>query len=248
MTASRIGESIRAARERIGWSREALAYHSGLSWAAIAQIESGRRREVRVTTLAALANALGVSIDHLADATIAATPPLLGHRGLLYSSDDEFLAGTVPFLARGVERAERVLVVLPERPSGLLRDGLGGSASAITFEDASQWYRSPIEAVDRYRAYINEQLASGASWIRVVAEIVLRGGSRAELDAWARYEALFNVAFATIPATFCCTYDAGSSPKRIVDHMRHTHPEMAAGDGGTVNPHYETPEQVILTH
>ena len=59
MPASRIGESLKAARERLGWSREALAYHSGVSWSAIAQIESGRRKDVRLSSLSALAEALG---------------------------------------------------------------------------------------------------------------------------------------------------------------------------------------------
>ena len=65
MVRSRLEGTVRSARERVGWSREALAYHSGLSGAAIAQIESGRRREVRVTTLLALSRALEVSVDYL---------------------------------------------------------------------------------------------------------------------------------------------------------------------------------------
>ena len=40
VAASRIGHSLRAARARAGFTREALAYHSGVSWSAIAQIES----------------------------------------------------------------------------------------------------------------------------------------------------------------------------------------------------------------
>ena len=60
MVSSRLGESLKAARARAGWSREALAYHSGVSWSAIAQIESGRRNDVRLSSLSALAEALGV--------------------------------------------------------------------------------------------------------------------------------------------------------------------------------------------
>ena len=53
--------------ERLGWTREALAFHSGLSWSAIAQVESGRRTNLRPSTLAALSRPLGVSIDYLVD-------------------------------------------------------------------------------------------------------------------------------------------------------------------------------------
>lgn len=59
MEASRVGAALRLARVRVGWSREALAYHSGMSGAAIAQIESGRRQDIRLSTLAALAGAWG---------------------------------------------------------------------------------------------------------------------------------------------------------------------------------------------
>src|SRR5438105_15524308 len=80
MVASRVAASVRSARERAGWSREALAHYSGLSWAAIAQIESGRRQEVRVSSLLALAGALGVSVDYLAGSTATVAPRLPGHR------------------------------------------------------------------------------------------------------------------------------------------------------------------------
>ena len=78
MTSSRIGETLRAARVRLGWSREALAYHAGMSWTAIAQIESGRRQDVRLSSLTALATALSVSVDYLIGAG-PISPPLLEH-------------------------------------------------------------------------------------------------------------------------------------------------------------------------
>src|SRR3977135_4205548 len=86
---SEIGTSLRAARERVGMTREALAYHSGVSWAAIAQIESGRRKDVRLSSLTALADALGVSVDYLLGKTATFTPQLFEHRVLTYGSDQE---------------------------------------------------------------------------------------------------------------------------------------------------------------
>src|ERR1700681_4605973 len=124
MTSSRIGGSLRSARERMGWSREALAYHSGLSWAAIAQIESGRRQQVRVSSLVALANALGVSVDYLVGAEATVSPQLLGHRVLIYGSEDEHLASSVPFLLEGIARFEAVLCVPTKRQGDLLHDAL----------------------------------------------------------------------------------------------------------------------------
>src|SRR5438445_8615473 len=81
-----LGARVRAARQRRGWSREALAFHSGISWSAIAQVESGRRTNVRPSTLHALALALGVTIDYLvAGRSVAA--PMMEHQALLYATD-----------------------------------------------------------------------------------------------------------------------------------------------------------------
>ncbi len=114
MAPSRIGDSLRAARMRLGWSRETLAHHSGVSWSAIAQIESGRRKDVRLSSLSALADALGVSVDHLIGTAAATAPQPFDHRLLTYGSDEDFLAAAIPFLAEGMERSESLLAVTTE--------------------------------------------------------------------------------------------------------------------------------------
>ena len=121
MSSSRIGNTLRSARERAGWNREALAYHSGLSSAAIAQIESGRRQHVRLDSLVALANALAVSVDYLVGGTATVSPRLLEHRVLIYGSDEEYLAFVVPFLVEGITRSDCTLVVTARRRIGQIR-------------------------------------------------------------------------------------------------------------------------------
>ena len=124
MEASRIGESLKTARARLGWSREALAFNSGVSWSAIAQIESGRRKDVRLSSLSALANALGVSIDYLAGSTAALSPHLFEHRLLAYGSDEEYVESTVPYLTEGLEQSHAALVVAAPPQIALLREAL----------------------------------------------------------------------------------------------------------------------------
>src|SRR3984893_10169340 len=84
-----IGHRVRAARERLGWTREALAFHAGISWSAIAQVESGRRRNLRPSTLAALSRPLRVSIDYLVDGG-QSPATMLEHSAFPYRADDEF--------------------------------------------------------------------------------------------------------------------------------------------------------------
>src|ERR1700733_11920385 len=121
MASPRLGASVKSARERLGWSREALAYHSCLSWAAITQIESGRRQEVRVSSLVALASALGVSVDYLVGGAASAPPVLLNHRVLSYDSDDAYLAAAVPFLLDGLAHDDCVMAVTTPKHVGVLR-------------------------------------------------------------------------------------------------------------------------------
>src|ERR1700731_2892546 len=92
-----LGSRVRAARERRGWTREALAFHSGLSWSAIAQVESGRRSNVRPGTLAALSRPLGVSIDYLVRGSQSRLT-MLEHSAFPYRSDDQFRTTMGPFL------------------------------------------------------------------------------------------------------------------------------------------------------
>lgn len=243
---SRVGDSLRAARTRVGWSREALAYHSGVSWAAIAQIESGRRRDVRASSLSALARALNVTVDYLVGTPTTIAPQLLEHRVLTYGTDEEFLATTVPFLLEGVERSHCALAVTSRGLIELLRDALGGSSDKVEFADSVDWYRSPSEAFGRYRSFVTTRFNAGAPWIRVVGEPIWKGRSPAEITAWGCYESLVNIAFASSPATIICPYDVAALPEELVDDARRTHPEVAHGRRATASATYRPPEDLLL--
>jgi transcriptional regulator with XRE-family HTH domain len=246
MATSRIAESLRAARIRLDWSREALAYHSGVSWSAIAQIESGRRKDVRLGTLSALAEALGVSVDYLIGNPGTIGQPLFEHRVLPYASDEDLLSTAVPFLAEGIDRSDALMTVMPEVRNGLIRDNLDGASSQVEFVDAADWYTSPGAALDRYRVFLKERLDAGAAWIRVVAELPLVGRSRAEIAAWTRYESIVNLAFASAPATIMCTYDTEALPRGVVADAHRAHPSIADGSLGTANPAYRDAEELLL--
>jgi transcriptional regulator with XRE-family HTH domain len=245
MVSSRIGASLRAARARVGWSREALAYHSGVSWSAIAQIESGRRKDVRLSSLSALADALNVSVDHLIG-TATTTPQLFEHRVLTYGSEDEFVAAAIPYLAEGIERSDCLLAVTTEPRTGLLRDSLDGRFEHVEFADWADWYRSPQEALSRYGAFLTQKLEGGAVWIRVLAEAAWSDDTDAEIATWTRYESLVNLAFASSPATIVCTYDERSFAEDVVADARRTHPSVAHGIDATTNPEYRSPEDFLL--
>jgi transcriptional regulator with XRE-family HTH domain len=245
MSASRIGEFLKAARERLGWSREALAYHSGVSWSAIAQIESGRRKDVRLSSLSALAEALGVSVDYLIG-TPSIAPQLLEHRVLPYGSDEEFLAGAVPFLSEGVARSQSVLAATTQARIEFLRESLDDPSGRVEFADSVDWYRSPGAALRSYGAFVKQRFDAGATWIRIVGEPVWVGRSAAETHAWMRYESMINLAFASLPATILCPYDVRAVSADVVADAHRTHPQITQGTKNVASHTYREPEDFLL--
>ena len=217
-----------------------------MSWSAIAQIESGRRKDVRLSSLLALAGALGVSVDYLIGSATTMAPQLLEHRLLTYGSDDEYLASAIPFFAEGMDRSECLLAVTTEDQIGLLRDSLADRAGDVEYADSAEWYRSPRTAMDGYRTFVNEKLEAGAAWIRIVAEIDPRRRSDPEVAAWSRYESFVNVAFASAPTSFICSYDDRTWPADLITHARQTHPVLAQGADVASNREYRGPEDLLI--
>jgi transcriptional regulator with XRE-family HTH domain len=242
--ASHLGSRVRAARERLGWSREALAYQAGLSWSAIEQIESGRRRNARPDTLEALSRVLSVTIDYLVHG--GQPPTMLNHQVLVYGDDDGFLAATGPFLAEGAARSEALLAVTTARNIEILRGWLGKGADRVSFVEAETWYSTPVSAMNAYRAFLDEGQAQSSRWARIVGEPVWAGRSHEEIRVWSQYESLVNLAFAPVPVSVLCPYDERSVDPDIVATARLTHPRILEGGAVADNPSYQDPGVFVL--
>jgi transcriptional regulator with XRE-family HTH domain len=240
-----IGARLRAARERRGWSREALAFHADLSWSAIAQIESGRRKNVRPQTLAALAEALGVTIDYLVHG-VSPKSAMLEHRVLLYETDQEFVNAVVPFLREGIERSEALLVVTANTRIDLLREQLDSDAERVEFLDREGWYTDPAPALRDLEEFVSSRLRAGAPWVRFVGDPDWGGDSDIAADLWTRYESLVNLVFANAPASLFCAYDTRSLAPEIVRQARLTHPHTVEANGLASNPDYADPGGFVL--
>jgi transcriptional regulator with XRE-family HTH domain len=240
-----VGTRLRAARLRRGWNRETLAFKSGLSWSAIEQIESGRRKNITLRTLSALSTALGVTTDYL---VIAAVTPaqMLHHAALLYGTDQEFLGAAAPFLEEGIERDEAAFAVTSKANIDLLREALGPKSQRVEFAEAAQMYDEPGTTLGAYRSFIMDQLESGRPWVRIVGEPVWSGRSDEETRNWTRYESLINLALETAPASILCPYDERSVPPKILADAKRTHPEILDDKDRVESPSYSDPKQFVL--
>jgi transcriptional regulator with XRE-family HTH domain len=236
---------VRAARERRGMSREALAAQAGVSYGAVAQIETGRRTDIRLTTMTALAQVLGVSVDYLVGQPTV-PDPILEHSAFLYASDSDFVEQAVGYLTEGRDRDEPVMAVTSPRHLKMLRDAVPPKQrEGIEFADATSWYRSPGNALRSYRTFAAERLDGGARWVRIIGEFTA-GKTKAEIEAWTRYEALINVVFAPFPVTVVCLYDTRVTSRAMLAHVQQTHMAMLSDSGGMPSSTNSADSEAIL--
>jgi CheY-like chemotaxis protein len=153
------------------------------------------------------------------------------HEALVYSTAEELIAGTVPFVRRGLAAGEPVLAVLPEAASALLREALEGDARRVEFVDAVAWSQSPQRTLDASRRYVHNHLARGASRVRIVRQAIWPTASAVGIAEWKRHEARLSVDLASVPVSFICAYDARELPEDIVADALRTHPLLRSGEG-----------------
>ncbi|OKK16316.1 hypothetical protein AMK16_24915 [Streptomyces sp. CB00455] len=161
---------------------------------------------------------------------------------MVYGSDQEFLAATVPFCLDGLEEDDAVLAVTTKANIDLLRQQLGSSARDVEFIVADEWYRAPGRTLAAYYRYVDERTGAGPHQrVRVIGEPVWHGRDVLETDEWTRYESAINVAFADCPAWIVCPYDTRVLPASVVADARRTHPQLVSGAAARASGHYAAP-------
>jgi CheY-like chemotaxis protein len=168
------------------------------------------------------------------------------HEALVYSSANELVEASVPFLRQGLAAGEDLLVVLRDHGVAALREALGDDAARVEFRDSVDWYRSPEHSVAGYTRYLDEHLGRGVPRVRVVAEVIWPQRSLAsEVAGWKHYEAKISMAMASVPVSFVCTYDTRELPADIVGAARQTHPVVRTVDGAWPSAGYCEPESFV---
>jgi CheY-like chemotaxis protein len=168
------------------------------------------------------------------------------HEALIYSSPDELVEATLPYLRQGLASGEDVLVVLGDAARLAVEDALGEDAARVEFTDADAWYRSPEHALGGYTRYVDDHLGRGAPRVRILAEIVWPDSSATvDIAAWKRYEAGISGAMASLPVSFICAYDTRDLPAEIVADAHCTHPIMRSAAGARASARYTSPRTFV---
>ena len=149
------------------------------------------------------------------------------HRALIYEEEADLVAATIPFLEEGLAAGERQLVVTTAHNAEVLGRALGRRADEVEFRDSHEWYVLPTHTLLGYQRYVEE---ADTPRVRIVGELALGGESHAPMSEWVRYEATLNVAFALLPVSIMCPYDAPRASRP--DHRRRP-PHPSGGLRGT---------------
>jgi anti-sigma regulatory factor (Ser/Thr protein kinase) len=146
----------------------------------------------------------------------------LVHHAMVYSSTDDFLAGTVPFVQRGVERGDAVVAVTGHAAE--LTDALGDDSGEVEVVDQAEWHRVPAWTIASYAKRAQRSALRGAK-LRAVSEHTWEGRTADETADWFRYESLLNYALGGTGAEMLCAFDERTG-EHVVQMAGSTHPMM----------------------
>ena len=165
----------------------------------------------------------------------------LVHDAFVYASDEEFLAGALPFLEEGIDLREPIIAAPTPANSALLRARLGRQAKAVDWAEGQEAQRT-VERHAILLQFIDRQQNRGATRIRVFGEPCWPSGGPGVAE-WKRYESFLNVALADYPVWMVCPYDASRLSQDIVEDALLTHPAIGYGAGRTPSPGYLEPSE-----
>ncbi|MGH8999379.1 MAG: anti-sigma factor RsbA family regulatory protein [Acidimicrobiia bacterium] len=151
------------------------------------------------------------------------------HEAFLYGSDSDYVAGLLPFVHQGLERSEPVLVAVPSRRAGLLRDALGADAGEVCFTDMERLGQNPARIIS---AWMDFRASHGGGSARGIGEPLWPGRRSAEIAECHRHESLLNVAFRDDPWWLLCPYDSSGLADDVLFGARRTHPFLLGFGAG----------------
>lgn len=151
------------------------------------------------------------------------------HEAFLYEGDDDYLAGTIPFLRAALEAGEPALVAVRRGRAELLEGELGAEAEQIRFADMEAIGHNPASIIPFWREFVDE---NGGLPGRGISESVWAGRGPAALEESQRHESLLNVAFAPEERwSLLCPYDAAALDDEVLAKaaLSHRHVRRAGG-------------------
>jgi len=167
------------------------------------------------------------------------------HPALFYRNDEDYLAGTLPFVLDGLHAAEPVAVAVPGAALRLLRTALGRDGERVRFLDMTEAGRNPGRIIPAVLRDFADRHPGGR--VRIIGEPIWAGRTAAEYGACVQHEALINLAFLGRAVTILCPYDTSGLGTTALADAWLTHPVIIE-DGREHPSHDYAPERAIAAH
>jgi anti-sigma regulatory factor (Ser/Thr protein kinase) len=165
--------------------------------------------------------------------------PAFSHEAFFYADDEEYLAGTVPFVQEGLDEGEPVLVAVPQRSMDLLASHFGTGHPGLQLVSMEAMGRNPAWIIPAWADFAGAHAAAGRP-ARGIGEPIWASRSPEELVECERHEALINLAFAgTDGFRLLCPYDTTSLPDPIVETAHRNHPHVTRPGATTLCARYD---------
>lgn len=169
------------------------------------------------------------------------------HEALFYSGEDEFVAGTVPFIREGLAEGEAVLVAVSPERMKLLESELDGDASTVEFMNMAELGRNPARIISAWRDFVGENTAHGRR-VRGIGEPAWPGRTADEMVECSHHESLLNLAFTNSPAwRLLCPYDAENLEPDVLEGARRNHPHVVEDGARVRSEDYLSPARALRT-
>jgi anti-sigma regulatory factor (Ser/Thr protein kinase) len=155
------------------------------------------------------------------------------HEALLYRGEDEFVAGTVPFIREGLEAGQPVMVAVIAPKIERLRVELGDDAERVVFVDMAALGGNPARIIPAWREFVDEYAAKGQP-IRGIGEPIWAGRRAPEVLECQLHEALLNLAVdPDTPLWLRCPYDVSALEVDVLSEAERSHPVLVEETGYT---------------
>jgi anti-sigma regulatory factor (Ser/Thr protein kinase) len=144
------------------------------------------------------------------------------HEAFFWEGDDQFVAGTVPFIREGLEAGQPVMVAVTAPRIDVLREALDGDATSVRFVDMGLLGANPARIIPAWRLFTDQHPGLP---VRGIGEPIWHGRRLAELAECQMHEALLNMAVDTdTPLWLMCPYDTASLPADVLAEAHRSHP------------------------
>jgi anti-sigma regulatory factor (Ser/Thr protein kinase) len=172
-------------------------------------------------------------------------PAQLDHPAMLYGSREEFVEGMVPYLVGGIENGETTFVAANGDYLPALRAALGRGADSVQWVATRDWHPHPSTRLRALYELVLDEVAAGASWIRLAGEPVWPAGEAELVREWQRYESVLNAVLAPFPVSLLCLYDAATLEQPVLESARCTHPVIRRDGRESESAGYVEPEELL---